>query len=195
MVPGRLVPGSAHFPLLDFALTRAHPHYWLVEYDVEFTGSWGELLTWGEGTEADLLGTHLAEPEDCPEWHWWSSLRTPVPDAPRCRLFLPLFRISALGIQTLLRARRSGWSGHAEVLLPTALRHAGLRVQDLSTLAPAYRPGSIEPWERPRSSHRWRPEVSLEECQATFQPDCLYHPVKAPWTFEDGAFWCAPAEP
>lgn len=189
LIPGSLVPGSAHLPLLAFAQTHAHPHYWLVEYDVEFTGHWAQVLAWGDQSDADLLGAHLSPYETCPDWYWWRTLRLPENRMSCWKLFLPLFRMSAAGVKALMDCYHKGWTGHAEAILPTALVHAGLKVQDLGAIAPAWHPGSIEPWGTPLSSHRWRPEVTLEECQATFQPDCIYHPVKGLWTFQDGAFW------
>ena len=40
-----LLPGSCHFPVLKFYLDHPYySYYWLIEYDVEFTGSWNTLM-------------------------------------------------------------------------------------------------------------------------------------------------------
>src|ERR1051325_8088813 len=40
-----VVPGSAHFPLLQFFLDNPnYRYYWQVEYDVRFSGDWRQLV-------------------------------------------------------------------------------------------------------------------------------------------------------
>jgi hypothetical protein len=39
-------------------------------------------------------------------------------------------RVSAAGIECALKANRDGWRGHFEVVWPTAMQHAKLKLED-----------------------------------------------------------------
>jgi hypothetical protein len=189
-----LVPGCAHFPLIDFSKSYPYRHYWLIEGDVEFSGNWATLLRAGSATDAGLLASHLRRHRDAPDWVWWGSLRAPLParlTIPRqigklSKAFLPLYRISSDALQLIDRLHRRGCTGHCEVLLPTAIGNAGLGVVDLNSLNALYRGTEQDPASdvASRSTLRWRPEISLAEFVRTFTADTIYHPVKAEWTFD-----------
>lgn len=129
-----LVPGNLGLLYLHFA--RRHPRldrFWVVEYDVCYTGDWRELLERFEGSGSDVLGTTLRAHRDRPEWHWWPSFR-PSPEVPRDEWlcgFFPVVRVSRRALEALDAAYRAGWSGHFEAVLPTAARRAGLAIEDL----------------------------------------------------------------
>jgi len=194
--PSGLVPGCAHYPVIDFSRRHAYRHYWLIESDVEFSGDWATLLRAGDASPAGLLASHLRRHRDAPDWVWWSSFRAPVPADPaiprrigkRRKAFLPVYRISLDAVRLIDRLHRQGCAGHYEMLLPTAIFHAGLGVVDLNALAALYRGTEQDPLPDTarRSTLRWRPEVSLDEFERNFAADTIYHPVKAEWTF-DGA--------
>ncbi|EST34283.1 hypothetical protein [Streptomyces roseochromogenus] len=40
-----IVPGSCHLPVLDFARNHPYDDYWLIEYDVRFTGDWAVFFS------------------------------------------------------------------------------------------------------------------------------------------------------
>jgi hypothetical protein len=132
--PVSITPGNTIFPLLDFAHTHPYSYYWLIEYDVRYTGSWRELFTYFSSSKSDLLGTTLYRHQFRPSWCWWSSLRKPrfsiVRQTNWIRGLFPVLRISAQGLQVLHKANRKGWKGHYEVLMPTALYHYGLTLED-----------------------------------------------------------------
>lgn len=129
-----ITPGNTVFPLLDFAQRNPYAYYWLIEYDVRYTGSWRELFAYFRNSDRDLLGTTLYRHAFRPSWCWWSSLRTPRLSLVRrknwIRGLFPVMRISARGLQVFHKANRKGWRGHYEVSLPTALYHYGLKVED-----------------------------------------------------------------
>jgi hypothetical protein len=132
--PVSVTPGNTVFPLMDFATTQRYSFYWLIEYDVRYTGSWEELFSYFRRSESDLLGTTLFRHGFRPSWCWWRSLHTPRFSFLRkknwIRGLFPIMRISARGLQVLLDANRKGWKGHYEVFMPTALYHYGLTLED-----------------------------------------------------------------
>ena len=194
LTPAGVVPGSAHYPLIDFYKSHAYRHYWLIEDDVEFSGNWAMLLRACADTEAGLLASHVMRHPDAPDWVWWGSMRAAFPwnlamrsrVGKLCKAFLPICRLSWDALHTVDRLHRRGWTGHCEVLMPTAIANAGLQIVDLNTIAPLYRGTAQDPVVdvARQSTLRWRPEVSLTEFVQTFTPDTIYHPVKGDWTFD-----------
>lgn len=131
-----VVPGNALFPFLDFANNSTYRHYWRIEYDVRFIGNWKKFFHYFEHeSDADLLGTTLHRYTDRPNWFWWASFKTPrftyIRKRNRIRGFFPVVRLSQDGIKTYTALNKKEWRGHFEVVLPTALYHAGLKIEDI----------------------------------------------------------------
>lgn len=181
----RLVPGNIGLLLLD--LHRAHERwdrYWLIEYDVAFTGDWSTFLEHFRDSDGALLGTTLQPRSVLPGFHWWDALRTPGavdPPGP-LRGFFPVMRVSRKGLRALDHAYSEGWSGHLEVVLPTALRHYGLEIEDVGGEGPFVRPGNEN---RFYTNTPWR--TGLGPGTFIYRPprrwpglrrDKLWHPVK-----------------
>jgi glycosyltransferase involved in cell wall biosynthesis len=194
LTPKGIVPGCTHFPVIDFAKTHSYKHYWLIEGDVEFSGDWADLLQSGDAVEAGLLAAHVRRYSETPNWYWWTSLKMPspanvaIPDqtGEPLKAFLCVYRISYDALQLIDRLHRSGWIGHSEVLLPTAIFNAGLGVVDMISLNSFYQGREQGPATDADklSTVRWRPEVSLFEFTAKFSAHTIYHPVKDEWTFD-----------
>lgn len=162
-----------------------YERYWWVEYDVAFTGDWTSLFGHFEESDADLLGTTLTPYESIPDWHWWGDFSPPerVEREEWIRGFLPCFRISDRGLEALEAAYRSGWEGHAEAVIPTALAARSLTLEDI---------GGSGSWVRPENRNRFytnKPERhrTLGPGSFVYRPsrpvpglwrDRLWHPVK-----------------
>lgn len=163
------VPGYGHLPTILFA--DQYPHYqnfWVIEYDVRFSGDWATFFDHFMDVEADLLTTVMRSYSEDPEWELWelSSPTTSIPLEDRHAGFHPFFRISRRAVRFLLQAHQEGWEGHYEVLMPTLLRQNGYDVHDLNEFGQWYRPEQF----------RWRPSM-WRSGGATNE---LYHPVKPP---------------
>ena len=136
----KLVPGNTDLMLLS--LWREHPdydYYWIVEYDVRYTGNWRRFLQKFDWCHADVLGTNVLRYRDTPDWNHWRSLV--VPRDVDCvtepiRAFLPLCRMSAAACAAVDAAYRAGWGGHNEVVWPTVACHDGLIVEDIGGEGP-----------------------------------------------------------
>lgn len=184
-----LVPGSTHFPLLDFA--RNHPaydYYWVIEYDVCFRGRWSVFFDHFESSEADLLTCHIRSYQVEPDWHWWG-LKHPrlnIPSGQRLRSFNPIYRISSPALNYIEKCHREQWCGHYEELLPTLLHHGGYRLQDIGGTGAFVKPGDRNRFYIDSSGDR---KGRLKEGTMRFRPpykktgwrrNKLYHPVKVP---------------
>lgn len=184
---GRIVPGSAHYPVLAFNQITAYEHYWVVEYDVLLQGQWLEFLQNFERCHADLLCTHLSTKAKSPQWTWWKRLEVPKrysafvrqhdDDLPKA--FFPLYRASKKALTQIAAAHQAGLKAHCEIAMPLALWLDGMPIQDMSEIAPLYSEGSLGGADAlpPYSTFRWRPEITPDELRDS-PASVIYHPVK-----------------
>jgi hypothetical protein len=127
--------GHMVYAWLDFYLENPdYEYYWVMEYDVRFTGNWNEMFGHFDKSLADLLGTTMQRLPDMPDWYWWSSLKTPWGGAldghEYVRGFFPFVRLSNRALKVLDEKYRAGWCGHFEVTIPTILDYFGLELED-----------------------------------------------------------------
>jgi hypothetical protein len=54
----RLVLGSTHYPIMNFARAENYRFYWLIEFDVECRGPWRDLFDACQPSHADLIVSH-----------------------------------------------------------------------------------------------------------------------------------------
>ena len=186
-IKNSIIPGCAHYPLLFFWKQFEYVNYWVVEYDVEFSGNWSDFFNHFKNNHEDLLASHLTRFHLNPTWQWWGSLHPPrslskamkAKQADLPKGFFPLYRISERALRVVDTAHRQKWRGHFEVLLPTVLEENGLAAGDFNSYGTFYTNGSIEPNDgtSPHSSLRWRPEIDPQEFKRISTP-CIFHPVK-----------------
>lgn len=189
LLRGAIVPGSSHFPLYYFyeKTENQYDYYWLIESDVRFSGNWFDFFSYFENKRKDLVCAHLAVSKTNPKWYWWE-LKQPngeiVPKRKCIRSFLPVMRLSNRAIGMLIDRQREGWSGHAEVLVPSLVKFSRMKLLDVGgtgkftkrtevnrfyTGANLHRKGILD-----EGTFRYRPpHDSWGE-----RPNTLYHPVK-----------------
>lgn len=186
-----LVPGSQHFPLLEFSRQTDYTRYWLIECDVEFSGNWASLLDRTFESDADLICSHLHPCSTAPHESLWRSLAAPgalglgPPLDWAYSAFLPVSRFTARALRAVDRAHQDGWRGHSEVLIPSVMSQAKFEMADLRNFGPLYLSPSRNPVTRKpyHGSLRWRPEVSANEFVMQGVPNTIFHPVKQAWTW------------
>lgn len=185
---GRGLMHHPHFPVLDFFLAHGgYDRYWVVEYDVRYTGPWRALLDRFEACEHDLITSHIRRFPDEPRWFWWDSLHHPteaIARERRLRSFNVIYRLSRAALAFLHEAQASGWRGYSEVSLPTLLWHNGFTLLDFGgdgPFAPSDLANSVYSSHSSQSgtltvfgSIRYRPA----RARAGPIPNRLYHPVK-----------------
>lgn len=184
---GRIVPGSAHYPVLAFNQITSYEHYWVIEYDVLLQGQWLDFLQKFEHCHADLLCTHLSTKGNSRQWIWWKRLEVPRKysayvrhhddDLPKA--FFPLYRASKKALTQIAAAHQAGLKAHCEIAMPLALWLNGMPIQDMNEIAPLYSHGSLGGSNAlpPYSTFRWRPEITPDEL-STAPASVIYHPVK-----------------
>lgn len=179
-------PGNVELPLLRFFKDYpGYDHYWTVEYDVRFTGSWDAFFSSFAASSADLLGTTLTRYDRAPDWHHWPSLDLagrPIGKERYLRGFFPIYRLSRRALAQLDSDYRTGVKGHFECLVPTLLNHAGMSVEDIGGNGEFVRPGNRNRFYRNTPSHGslnpgtfvFRPAMD----RPGDEPDMLWHPVR-----------------
>ncbi|MDE2027464.1 MAG: hypothetical protein KGJ11_02845, partial [Candidatus Omnitrophica bacterium] len=126
-----------HFHM-DYALLHfyhKHPsykYYWVLEYDVRFNGNWRDFFTAFEDNQADLLSTFVRHRRDDPRWIWWDRHNLDVPDDQLLAIFCPVVRFSRRALDVLHEKHLTGLYGYCEVVIPTIVSQAGLKVEDIS---------------------------------------------------------------
>jgi hypothetical protein len=162
-------------------------HYWMIEYDVRYTGNWADLFAELDDPVVDLYGTIIQRKPENPAWYHWPGLTTGRDViAPRgyVKVFTPLLRVSNRGFRAIIAAYARGWVGFYEALWGTALARAGLRIEDIGafgTFTPRARRGrhytcsALDPDLSP-GSFAFRPAMLEHEVEP--EPPLLWHPVK-----------------
>lgn len=129
-----LKPGNVDIAFLLAAKARpGYARYWFIEDDVAASGSMGVVLTRLAAFDEDFLCTHLHQGD--PGWDYVPLFNFAAHGAPLIAnyklAFIPFFRLSAAGVEALDAAYRANWCGHAEMVLPAVMTHAGLRIRDI----------------------------------------------------------------
>jgi Protein of unknown function (DUF3405) len=177
--------GNAELPVLLFRAEHHHyRHYWIVEYDVRFSGRWQHFFSAFDGTGADLLGTSLIRYADFPAWSHWGSLVIPgsTDDDERLRGFFPVYRITDDALGCLDERYRAHCAGHMETLVPTLVHRAGLRLEDIGGDGEFVAPSNVNRFYTNRrltnglspGSFVFRPSRTAPG----HEPNMLWHPVK-----------------
>lgn len=180
-----LVPGNVYFPVFKYIGQKKSPadYYWVIEYDVRFTGRWSVLFDFYSQFDADLITSHIRSYSKEPDWYWWQidHPQEYIPKEKRLRSFSPIYRISHKAYQFLSEMIKSGWRGHYEVTFPTLLHHNGYQLMDLGGNG-AFSDGdqrfcitrSDKEGALLTGTMKYRPAMK----KPGFRKNKLYHPVK-----------------
>ncbi len=196
-VIGNDILRNIHLAWIDFFKAHAEfEAYWLIEYDVRYSGPWSELFDAFRDLPHDLLCAHLRPYIHEPGWAWWRHIHSPGSVVPKSRLlrgFLPVARLSHRGFERLRDAVDEGWVGFMEGLIPTLFQTSGLLLGDLGGDGPFVPAGFTNRFytsiSDPKGSlkglgtMRYRPLIQFPR----ILPGRLYHPVKPePETLDAG---------
>ena len=192
---GKKLYEHVHFPVLDFFLNHPeYDYYWVIEFDVRYTGEWESFLRAFEPYDHDLITSHIRRFHEEPRFWWWYSFNHPQETIDRkmyMRSFNVTYRISKRALTLIHDKQRNGWRGYPEVLLPTLLDVSGCSLLDFGgdgEFVPHclrnrfYTSGSAAGDLNPFCTMRWRPS----RARAGFRRNKLYHPIK-PLTMREPA--------
>jgi hypothetical protein len=182
-----LIPGSNHFPLIQFYRENpSYKYYWVIEDDVRLSGDWKLWFDTFFAITSDFLTCRICHWEEEKNWCWWL-LAHPykrIPLNKRIRSFNPIYRISNIALQFIDMMLLDGWMGHHEVLLPTLLKFGGYRICDFGGDGRYVLPGFTNRFytsTKPNimglienGTMRFRPIFNA----IGSEPNKLYHPVK-----------------
>ena len=183
--PGTIWPMNIELPVLwFFKKHQKYQYYWVMEYDVRFTGDWRVFFDAFEDNASELLATTLYRHRFRPDWQHWRTLTAPmpVPEHERVRGLFPLYRLSNTALARLESAYLTGWGGHYEVTIPTILTKAGMRIEDFGgdgEFVPAgnhnrfYRNTPINAGLAPGTF-----TVAPNQTDPAAPPEMLWHPIK-----------------
>jgi Protein of unknown function (DUF3405) len=138
-------PRNIDLPLLwFFQRNPRYDYYWLMEYDVRFTGHWLSFFQHFTHSHSDLLATTLFDYSFRPQWDNWDTLKSPqaVATHDRVRALLSLCRLSNAALRIIHQAYCAGWSGHYEVTIPTILKTHGMTLEDFGGSGRYVAPGN-----------------------------------------------------
>jgi len=184
--------GNADLPMMKLFLERPdYDYYWIIEYDVRFSGAWPQLFGDLASSSADLLCTTMQTWAEHPNWAHWETLVSggeEVSPEQRVKGFMPFSRASQVLLKACDARYRAGWGGHHEVVWPTIARLAGLSMEDIGgsgSFTPAERHGryySSAPTEWSQFPGTFVFRLSSAD-HNLFGPEChfkgtLWHPVK-----------------
>lgn len=130
-----IVPGSNHFPVLQFYLCHSeYDYYWNIEYDVTFTGNWNTFFRFFDDKIEDFITSHIASISERPKWNRWHDMKLvesdSIPFNDYLKSFNPIYRISNRALNFIDGFLRKGNRGHHELLLPTVLHYHGFSLGD-----------------------------------------------------------------
>lgn len=179
-----VIPGNAHFPLLHFFhIRQKYDYYWLIEYDVRYSGTWRHLFRSFRHDPTDLLTSHIRKYPQEPDWPHWKLAhpKESIPLEERTRSFNPIYRISHSALAAIHEAHQDGWKGHNEVLLPTLISRSRFSISDFGGEGPFVPSHRTNKFYIAKLTLRYRP---IHE-RTRFYRNKIYHPVKPspapPW--------------
>ena len=123
MANGFMVPGYVDLIWMPLGLAAPYPYVWMIEFDVDYAGDWGQFFAQFRRNRADLLTTSLTRLVDDPGWDHWETIRAPatVDAADWRRDFHPIMRLSQRFMRAYVSQMRSpDWAGHHEFTISHA---------------------------------------------------------------------------
>lgn len=189
--------GNDHY-VLEYFKTK-HPdykYYWVIEYDVLFSGNWKTFMDSFVDNHADLISAHIEKKNRYnEEWCWWSSIKysSQYDFAGKVciKSFNPICRFSNRALCFLnefLSDKHN--SGFYEVLVASVLYNAGYKLEDFGGTGFFVSETNenrfyVQGVGVNNGTIRWRPSYSQTEIRALGTQDKLFHPVKGFFEFSD----------
>jgi hypothetical protein len=192
---GWMYGGFVDVLFVPLATAVQNEFVWIIEYDVDFSGDWGDFFRQFETDRTDVLTTSLVTREQSLEWVHWETARPPpeIPLPQQLRSFNPIMRLSQRFLKAYVEeTARRDWPGHTEYTIPTIAAWRGFTIADIGgngEFCPEDRRGrnyansSADPYSLSPGTFVFLPHryAYFHENSGDFpQEDMLYHPVKVP---------------
>lgn len=122
-----------------FCFYKDHPNYnnyWVIEYDVIYTGNWNDLILKYERN--DFVSSNILTYNQCKTWHMWENdqlthYQTIIPKV-KIKSFNPIFKISRKALKDLILLNHKGNYGFYEIYFPSVLNQLGYSLKQFDEL-------------------------------------------------------------
>lgn len=122
-----------------FCFYKDHPNYnnyWVIEYDVIYTGNWNDLILKYERN--DFVSSNILTYDQCKTWHMWENdqlthYQTIIPKV-KIKSFNPIFKISRKALKDLILLNHKGNYGFYEIYFPSVLNQLGYKLKQFDEL-------------------------------------------------------------
>lgn len=189
--------GNDHYAIEYFFREHSeYEYYWVIEYDIFFSGDWGMLIGTFADNCADLISAHIEKKAPYnEEWCWWNSMNSNPPYDFANKMFVksfnPICRFSNRALCFLNEFLRDKQNcGFYEVLVATVLYNAGYKLEDFGGSGIFVSEANtnrfyVQGLGVNNGTIRWRPSFSQAEIYALGTNDKLFHPVKGIFEFQN----------
>ena len=172
--------------ILKFFLENpGYDFYWYIEYDVKYTGNWGNFFN-SFDDQSDFISSYVRTFSEQPDWPFWYLYHPTlnIQQTERIRSFNPVMRLSNKALKDLHNSLLDGWVGYLEMLMPTLLKEHGYKLEDLGGSGKFCKKENIN---KNYTGSKVNSEGSLDFGTMRYRPhilylglknDKLYHPVK-----------------
>ena len=117
-----------------------HPeydNYWLIEYDVIYTGNFNDLILKYE--KDDFVTSNILTIKQSPFWYFWQLARTYLnyktfKPTKFIKSFNPIFKISNKVLKDLIKLNNDGNYGFYEIYFPTTINYLGYTIKQFDEL-------------------------------------------------------------
>lgn len=163
-------------------------YYWVIEYDVLYTGNWNELFISFIDNKSDFIASHVEKFNQFNmNWEWWQDFQRDNKISIRkedcLKSFNPIHRISNKALRFMDKELRKWNPAHCETTEVTLLYYGGFKIEDLGGT------GEFVPKGRENKYYvngawinsgtmRYLPPYLKEEIYALQVKDKLFHPIK-----------------
>lgn len=182
--------GNDHYMYCYFFMENPQfKFYWIIEYDVLYSGNWENLFGYFKNDDADFISSHIERRNiNNEEWCWWNSMHSnsmhPTHTNTQIKSFNPICRLSnsAMFFLDRLLTNKENY-GFCEVFIATAMHWRQLKIEDFGGIGEFVTTVNknkfyVQGVGVNNGTIRWRPVFSHEEIQALGITNKLFHPVK-----------------
>ena len=153
---------NTEISLVYFYLKKPnYKNYWVVEYDVRFSGEWIDFFNFFSESDSDIISAYTLRYKENPDWFMWQRTNKDIKNEDKVHMFIPVFRLSARALKLLSIRYSQGYYGFCEVIIPTLLNIGGYKLEGLGDFCDK----SYFNWEK------------IQDCVGK-EKNKLYHPVK-----------------
>lgn len=190
--PRPFVPGTLDLLWLEAIKEILHrdafEFFWIVEFDVDFSGCWSTFFNAFQYNSSDLIATGISPRRSLSQdrWMWWEGFN-PTDELTfehHRKSFSPLVRLSLPFVTAVAEFYDNKQSrGHHEALLPTLCSYFGMVIEDIGRSSAFGRGmnwvGSNAHGATFRANRKGMPMSYFEEDPLAFnRPNVIWHPVK-----------------